>query len=227
MPAIWYSYSKSATARSPRTITLRALRSRRTSSAARRSRRPRHCRAHAARLRARTISIRSSSVNIGVLRGVGGDPDDQPVDQLRAAPDDVDMAERDRIEGAGIDADALACRPHRSRSTTKRASARSRSASSPWPARWPIACSISARACCARLVGAHQRDEGRLARARRPCAAPCRPRPRRPRVEQVVGDLEGEADVAGIAAQVRRGPRRARGRGSRPPRPQRRSARRS
>ena len=40
-----------------------------------------------------------------VLRRIGGHADDQPVDQLGAAADDVDMAQRDRIESAGIDAD--------------------------------------------------------------------------------------------------------------------------
>src|SRR3546814_6629503 len=42
----------------------------------------------------------------GRLGGIGRDADHQPVDQVRAAPDDVHMAERDRIEGSGINAGA-------------------------------------------------------------------------------------------------------------------------
>jgi hypothetical protein len=52
--------------------------------------------------------------------GIGGDADHQPVDQLRAAPDDVHMPQSDGVEGAGIDADPL-CHVvslQRSRSTT-------------------------------------------------------------------------------------------------------------
>ena len=40
----------------------------------------------------------------GRLARIGGDPDDQPVDQVRGPPDDIHMAERDRIESARIDA---------------------------------------------------------------------------------------------------------------------------
>src|SRR5690606_5382017 len=83
------------------------------------------------------------------LGGAGGDADYQPVDQLGSSPDDVGMTERDRIERARVEADAsrVPAGVHRSRSTTNRASARSRSASSPWLARCPIACSLSASAC--------------------------------------------------------------------------------
>jgi hypothetical protein len=42
---------------------------------------------------------------------IGGDPDHQPVDQLRAAADDVHVPEGDRIEGAGIDACAVMWHP--------------------------------------------------------------------------------------------------------------------
>src|SRR5206468_12986399 len=41
------------------------------------------------------------------LRVIAGDADDQPVDDIQRAPDDVAMAVGDRIEGAGIDPDAL------------------------------------------------------------------------------------------------------------------------
>ena len=87
--------------------------------------------------------------------------------------------------------------PARPRSARR---ARSRSASSPWLGRCSIAWSTSKRACCSRAVRPEQRDERRLARlgvladalARRLLVALM--------VEEVVGDLEGEADVAGIAA---------------------------
>src|SRR3546814_9209313 len=39
-----------------------------------------------------------------VLGRVGGDADDEPIDELRTAADDIHMAERDRIESAGINA---------------------------------------------------------------------------------------------------------------------------
>ena len=60
----------------------------------------------------RTIASRSSMREHRRLGRVGGHADDQPVDQVRAAPDDVHMAERDRIERARIDADAFAMRRH-------------------------------------------------------------------------------------------------------------------
>ena len=41
------------------------------------------------------------------LRGIVGDADHEMIDQLHGALDDVEMAERDRIEGAGIEPDAL------------------------------------------------------------------------------------------------------------------------
>ena len=79
----------------------------------------------------------------------------------------------------------------------------------------------------ARAVDAEQRDEGLLARAlvlaqllaRRVLVALD--------VEQVVGDLEGEADVAGIAAQARPPLGRDAAEDRARPRPSRRSARRS
>ena len=51
--------------------------------------------------------------------------------EMRAAPDDVDMTKRERVEGAGIHADALQVGHQRSLSSTKAAIARSRSASAP------------------------------------------------------------------------------------------------
>ena len=41
----------------------------------------------------RTIASRSATREHRLLGRVGGDADDQPVDEVRAAPDDVEMAQ--------------------------------------------------------------------------------------------------------------------------------------
>ena len=42
------------------------------------------------------------------LVGVDADADDEPVEQLAAAPDDVEVPEVDRVERAGVDGDTRA-----------------------------------------------------------------------------------------------------------------------
>jgi hypothetical protein len=54
-----------------------------------------------------TISIRSSGVNSGFFRRIGGNADDQVIDQLGPAPNDIGMAQRDRIERAGINTNSF------------------------------------------------------------------------------------------------------------------------
>ena len=108
MPAIWNSYSKSDTARSPRMITFAptdwAKFTNRLSKGA--------------HLDALGIAVFEMSDLVAddldpfvgreerPLAVVAGDADDQPVDDLDRPPNDVRMSVGDRIEGAGIDPDA-------------------------------------------------------------------------------------------------------------------------
>ena len=55
---------------------------------------------------AERIAMVTREVAALALGNVGGHPDDQPVNQLGPALDDIGVAQCDRIEGAGINPDA-------------------------------------------------------------------------------------------------------------------------
>ena len=148
----------------------------------------------------RTIASRSATENIGSFDGLVVTPIDQLVDQVSAAPDDVEMPERDRIECAGIDCDLHF--PLNGLFLSR--SGRWRAANRP-PRHDRDRCSIACVTSIARLLPrallAEQRHERRLAGvgASLPVALAGRGFVAA-MVDQVVGDLESQADVARIAA---------------------------
>ena len=113
MAVIWNSYSKSATARRPRTMIVAPDLLGRSASAGVSKGGPRsRPRRRAGRSRPRPGRTRSSRVNIGPLSALIGHADHQLVDQLHRPADDVEVAVGDRVEGAGIEADrASSLRP--------------------------------------------------------------------------------------------------------------------
>ena len=113
MAAIWNSYSKSETARSPRMITwaptssarcIRRLWKDRTSTSVS----PVSSSGSTSSLAPSRAAPRSRTC--GALPGIAGDRDDQSVDHPGGAHNDVLVALGDRIEGAGIESDELAVR---------------------------------------------------------------------------------------------------------------------
>ena len=109
MPAIWNSYSKSETARRPRMITERFDRDGEMHQ--QRVEGP-HLDPAARRLVGDMRDLVAHDLDALVggeerpLAGVARDADDQLIDDLDRAQDDVGVAVGDRVEGAGIDADA-------------------------------------------------------------------------------------------------------------------------
>ena len=104
MSAIWYSYSKSLTARRPR------MSSCAPTSRAKSTSRPLKLSHLDARLAVEQRRANELDALLDgeqrLLRRVGRDGDDEPVDELEAAVHEIFVSARDRIEAAGVDGDA-------------------------------------------------------------------------------------------------------------------------
>ena len=219
MPAIWNSYSKSLTARRPRTTTLPPWPTTKSRS------RPRKAITSTFGYLAASsaaISSRSAMREHRALVVAGGHRQDQALEQPAGAAHQVFVAQRHRVEGARVDGGeaghggqgALPSAVVRGRSVAARVRLRSRARN-----RWT--CTAPARTCrcsdagpaAASCSGAERRGRprGRRSRRARP-AAPRRPAPAR----------TARRRTAGREARARSAPAR-----SAPSRPARRRARRA
>ena len=103
MSAIWYSYSKSLTARSPRISDRRVHAAREIHEQA----------LELANLDARLVANRGANElhplldrEQRLLGDVDGDGDDEAIDESETAADEVLVAARDRVERAGVEGDS-------------------------------------------------------------------------------------------------------------------------